>query len=193
MISRDEIVGPFQWFDVKLLTNEVIRTRNMGLSLWMEYSLRASIKRAVKDSSASQRFLTDSASLFSTALLLVSLAEHFKGKSSCRWKKLRWKADTFLNRPQLGGAPPRKQSTCETGRAEKPLNTSSTPRQSALQFIHIWPRRFKQVLCPRHFISSYLWPITEVCTVLTFVEYNLDQQARQRLWKILFSTNPLCN
>ena len=48
----------------------------------MNISLRASIKRAVKGSTVSQRFLTDSASLVSTPLLLVSLAEHLKAKAA---------------------------------------------------------------------------------------------------------------
>jgi hypothetical protein len=65
-----------------MLTDEVIRTKVWACHCGGNISLRASIKRAVKDSTVSQRFLTDPAYLFSTPLLLVSLVEHSKAKAA---------------------------------------------------------------------------------------------------------------
>jgi hypothetical protein len=77
----------------------------------------------------SQRFLTNSASFFSTALLLVSLAEHLMAlKMSLQIVAIR--EDTGFNRPQLKEMSPArstKQSTCAIEEAEKPINMSSAP------------------------------------------------------------------
>ena len=93
MISRDEIVDAFRWFDVESLTDEVSEQEIWACHCgWNEYlPQKPQFKRAVKDSAVSQRFLAYSASLFLNTTL-TRLSRWAKGiknvaANSCGKKK----------------------------------------------------------------------------------------------------------
>jgi hypothetical protein len=107
--------------------------RRSGQEIWARHcgliiSHTSQFKRAV-DSTVRQRFLTDSASLFLTPLLLVSSAEHLKAKASvvgnnCVKRRLGFqKASNKRGIPQL--VLPSRALTRQD--EEKSINMSSTP------------------------------------------------------------------
>ena len=128
MISRDGTVVAFRWLNVESLIDEVIKNRNPVIADWISPT-KPQFKRAVKDSTVRQRVLTDSASLFSTPLLLVSLAEHVKA-TKMSLQIVAVKEAMGLNRPQSGGVS--FNASYQVGKWQKPRSLQIRPLPPAI-------------------------------------------------------------